>query len=464
LAAEYDKLKDENQILRCLLEEKQEVAQKDVPLYQRRVESRLWPSMTGRSQGGLESAAEMSFPSRQYHANATEEDTSFDATPSAQMLSVESQQSLCPEEATDGKQRGSIEKELRAAAWHPLADHNPVAEAAAVRHSHQGDDTSGPRVTIASERNLQIALAVPRVSDASHSCRSSEHSEIWEDPATKEEDGSPEASKGRAHPRHHKRMPSYGAATVTTCSPALSHATFSTVRSPRSVYPFTPGSTDSSPSRFSNHALFKYADMEPMKEVVRKSLLILSGEVEQRFRKIGLDGVNGSAMLRKGLEKAAITAIQDLGEDVAQLVDLVDNFLATDGQSIPKQKEQSFAEFMSEFVNLGSSATMQDLLDLRNYLSRQITNTTQRVSRAVVEADGHCKQIHRNSEVSDGQCGMALHADDVERPDWSSHRVARLSADNVATVGRMNSKEAPPSRMSSKGLVPPLAFERLPTK
>ena len=44
-------------------------------------------------------------------------------------------------------------------------------------------------------------------------------------------------------------------------------------------------------------------------------------------------------MLRKGLEKAAITAIQDLGEDVAQLVDLVDNFLATDGQSIPKQKD-----------------------------------------------------------------------------------------------------------------------------
>jgi hypothetical protein len=108
------------------------------------------------------------------------------------------------------------------------------------------------------------------------------------------------------------------------------------------------------------------------------ALSVVKTKVEHIFYELALDADNNGLISKDEFVKIienreAARAIQELGVDVVQMVDMAEVFFATDDEDA-YDKELSFSEFMDAVIQLRGTnfATVKDLVNVRNFLTKQI--------------------------------------------------------------------------------------------
>jgi hypothetical protein len=109
------------------------------------------------------------------------------------------------------------------------------------------------------------------------------------------------------------------------------------------------------------------------------SLHMVMSKVQKIFFSMGLDEDNNGMISKEEFRKIvenreAARAINDLGVDVIELVDMADFFFALDYSDTEYAKEFSFAEFMDMVVQLRGSntATVKDIMLLRKFITVEL--------------------------------------------------------------------------------------------
>jgi hypothetical protein len=135
----------------------------------------------------------------------------------------------------------------------------------------------------------------------------------------------------------------------------------------------------------------------------------------------------------------AIQAIQNLGVDVVQMVDMADHFFAIPDGEMEYRKELSFPEFMDAVVQLRGSnyASVKDLVNMRNYLSKQLSGSVEILSEKVFEA-ARMQAQRRPSVARESDCFRNRMDGDARSQRRS--RSEALSRESQAALKEMVSK------------------------
>jgi len=146
-------------------------------------------------------------------------------------------------------------------------------------------------------------------------------------------------------------------------------------------------------------------------EKEEQALGLVRRKMQEVFHELGMDSVlQGEAMITPQhfteivKNQEAARAMRNLGVDVLQMVDMADTFFADTDECGRYKEELTFGEFLDAVVQLRGTnyATVKDLVNLKNYISKQLASSQE---RTIVEVD---KQMGAKMRRQSDTIGRAL--------------------------------------------------------